>query len=103
MLRMLHNLITIMNDKLFDHLTELFGKHCGINANWKDCAWLISADSIPNQTNGAHYLIENDDSFAIVMQIIDDDEGLTETMVIFEFSDEMALRQWLKDSKIDPS
>jgi hypothetical protein len=92
-----------MTNELFNHLTELFGSHCGINADWENYAWLISADSIPNSTNGAHYLIENDDSFAIVMQIIDEEEGTTETMEIFEFSDEMALRQWLKDSKLDPS
>ena len=92
-----------MTDELFDHLTALFGKHCGVNADWENYAWLMSSGRIPNRTNGAHYLVENDDSFAIVQQIIDDEEGSTETIEIFEFADEMALRQWLKDSKLDPS
>ena len=90
-----------MTNELFDHLTTLFGKHCGVNADWENYAWLMSSGSIPNRTSGAHYLVENDDSFAIVQQIVDEEEGLTETMEIFEFADEMALRQWLKDSPLN--
>jgi len=92
-----------MTNELFNHLTALFGNHCGVNADWESYAWCITDGCRKNLTSGAHYLVENDDSFAIVQQIVDDEEGLTETMEIFEFADDMALRKWLKDSKLDQS
>jgi hypothetical protein len=85
-----------MSPELYSYLTYLFGQQCGVNADWQNYAWMLSS-GLPNQTNGALYLLENeeDNSFVIIRQLFDsEDEASTEDIINFE--DEAALRAWLK-------
>lgn len=65
-----------MHDKLYNLITRLLGPHCGLNADWISCAWLLTPNVTANRTNGALYLVDDEDgNLSIYQQIIDDKTG----------------------------
>jgi hypothetical protein len=87
------------DSNLHDLITQKFGNHCGLNADWVSCAWLVSPNARANRTHGAYYLVEDEenDTYSLYRHNIDEAVGDSTAEHCLTFRDDSHVMEFLEN------